>query len=72
MKKLAGLFFDNSRIRMCDTGGRLQRTVHFIELLFEPRDLWVGLYIAGDAFYLCLVPTIVLKIHRGPWKAVRR
>ena len=37
-------------------------------LLFEPRDLWVGLYWTKDRFteswhfYICIVPMFPLKI----------
>jgi hypothetical protein len=45
-----------------------------MKILFEPRDLWVGLYIGPRTqsglglsewrdFYLILIPTIVLKIR---------
>jgi hypothetical protein len=36
-----------------------------LALLFEPRDLWVGLYIAPAVYYLCLLPTLVLVWERG-------
>ena len=35
-----------------------------IELKWEPRDLWVGVYVGEDAVYICLLPTIVIKISR--------
>ena len=38
-------------------------------LVFEPRDLWIGLYWTRDdeqlVFYVCLLPTLVLKIVRA-------
>lgn len=47
-----------------------------IKFYFEPRDLWVGLYwdripkegpkdIQTIAFYICLLPTLVIKIYKG-------
>jgi hypothetical protein len=40
-----------------------------VEFLFEPRDLWVGLFWDrrpnARLFYICLVPTLVIKITRG-------
>jgi hypothetical protein len=37
-----------------------------IRLLFEPRDLWVGLFIKDrHTFYLCLVPALPLLIRIG-------
>jgi hypothetical protein len=35
--------------------------------LWEPRDLWIGTYVAGDAVYVCLVPMLVIKL----WRPVR-
>jgi hypothetical protein len=34
-------------------------------LLFEPRDLWIGVYVAPRAVYLG-VPFLVLKWERRP------
>jgi hypothetical protein len=45
-----------------------------IKLLFEPRDLWIGLYVKPrfaeggywiTTFYLCLVPMLPLRITAG-------
>ena len=33
-------------------------------LIFEPRDLWVGAYVAAKAVYVCPVPCVVLKWDR--------
>lgn len=33
-------------------------------LLAEPRDLWVGVYVAEKAVYVCLVPCVVVKWER--------
>ena len=37
-------------------------------LIFERRDLWVGLYwdqkADGQHFYVCPLPTVVLHAHR--------
>lgn len=33
-------------------------------VVFEPRDLWVGVYIARDAVYAGLLPTLVLRWRR--------
>lgn len=31
----------------------------------EPRDAWVGLYVAPDALYVCPLPFFVVKIRRS-------
>jgi hypothetical protein len=43
----------NSRLR----AGRLS-------LYLEPRDAWVGLYVAPGAFYVCPLPFVVLRWAR--------
>lgn len=35
-----------------------------LHLVIEPRDLWIGAYIARDAVYVCLVPCVVIKYCR--------
>lgn len=32
-----------------------------LSVYWEPRDLWVGVYVARDAVYVCPVPTVVLR-----------
>lgn len=39
--------------------GRL--TVHL-----QPRDLWIGAYLARDAVYVCPLPTVVITWRRNP------
>ena len=34
-------------------------------LIVEPRDIWVGIYVADRAVYVCLVPCLVLKWERS-------
>ena len=39
-----------------------------LKLLFEPRDLWVGLYWKREGrehlfLYVCPIPTLCLRIH---------
>jgi len=34
-------------------------------LYFEPRDAWVGCYVAPTAIYVCLVPFVVLRWTRS-------
>lgn len=36
-----------------------------LRLYVEPRDAWVGLYVANDAVYVCLLPFVVLRWQRG-------
>jgi len=33
-------------------------------VIFEPRDFWVGLYVAPRAIYVCLVPFLPMKWER--------
>ena len=35
-----------------------------LAIYFEPRDLWVGAYIAESAIYVCPLPTLVLRWSR--------
>ncbi|MGS2645923.1 hypothetical protein [Streptosporangium sp. G12] len=35
-----------------------------LSIYLEPRDLWVGLYIAPTALYFCPLPVLVLKWDR--------
>ena len=35
-----------------------------LSLLFEPRDLWVGVYVSPRAVFVCVVPRLVLKWER--------
>lgn len=36
-----------------------------VELYIEPRDLWIGAFVAADAVYVCLLPCCVIRISRG-------
>lgn len=42
-----------------------------IALLFEPRDLWVGVYVSESAVYVCPLPTLAIVIHRGTYAGGR-
>jgi hypothetical protein len=35
-----------------------------LSLVLEPRDLWLGLYVAHGAVYVCLVPCLPLRWER--------
>lgn len=37
-----------------------------LSLVLEPRDLWLGLYVAPGAVYVCLLPCLPLKWERKP------
>lgn len=50
---------------MSDTSTRLLRLGR-LSLVLEPRDLWVGVYVAPGAVYVCLVPCLPLKWERRP------
>ena len=36
-----------------------------LSLVFEPRDLWLGLYIGPDAIYITLIPCLPFRWARG-------
>ena len=42
--------------------GRL--AVGRLAVYLEPRDVWVGLYVAPDALYVCPLPLLVLRWAR--------
>ena len=35
-----------------------------LAVYIEPRDLWVGCYLAPDAVYVCPLPLLVLRWSR--------
>jgi hypothetical protein len=36
-----------------------------VRIYLEPRDAWVGVYVAVDAVYVCPLPFLVIRIRRG-------
>lgn len=36
-----------------------------LAVYLEPRDLWIGAYVAIDAVYVCLLPVLVFRWTRG-------
>ena len=38
-------------------------------LIFEPRDVWLGVFIAPKAVYVCVVPCLPVKWERRPRRA---
>jgi hypothetical protein len=38
--------------------------VRRLSLVFEPRDVWIGFYVAPRAVYVCLVPCLPLRWER--------
>jgi hypothetical protein len=40
--------------------------VRRLRIYFYWRDLWLGLYVAPDAIYVCPLPTIVIRWQRKP------
>jgi hypothetical protein len=32
-----------------------------LSLYIEPRDIWIGVYVAPSAVYICPVPLLVIK-----------
>ncbi len=37
-----------------------------LSVVFEPRDVWIGLYVARRAVYACLIPCLPLRWERRP------
>jgi hypothetical protein len=35
-----------------------------LSVVFEPRDVWIGVYAAPGAVYICLIPCLPLKWTR--------
>jgi hypothetical protein len=35
-----------------------------LRVYFEPRDVWVGVYVAEDAVYVCPLPCVVIRWQR--------
>lgn len=35
-----------------------------LRLIFEPRDIWVGVYVSREAVYVALIPCVVLRWQR--------
>jgi len=38
-----------------------------LAIYLEPRDVWVGVYVAGRHLYVCLLPCVVLRWTRQWW-----
>lgn len=36
-------------------------------IYIEPRDIWVGAYVAPRWVYVCLLPLLVIKVKREAW-----
>lgn len=36
-----------------------------LSVYVEPRDVWVGVYVAPTAVYVCPLPLLVIKWDRG-------
>jgi len=37
-----------------------------LRVYIEPRDIWVGVYVAPKAVYICPVPLLVFRWQRRP------
>jgi hypothetical protein len=36
-----------------------------MKIYFEPRDAWIGAYVAEKFIYICPLPFLVIRISRG-------
>lgn len=57
------------------TGWRIR--IGRVSIYVEPRDVWIGCYIALDAIYVCPLPLLVIRVarrakHRGQLPAPAR
>lgn len=50
-----------------------------LSVYLEPRDWWIGVYVAPGAVFVCPLPTLVIRWQRRPrpisparWAAARR
>jgi hypothetical protein len=54
----------------------VSRAIHFcgrrlcllnsrVQVYIEPRDAWVGVFVAVGAVYVCLLPFVVIRVDRG-------
>jgi hypothetical protein len=50
--------------RRADQRRRL-RVGRRLEIYLEPRDIWVGVYVAEHAVFICPLPFLVLRWFRG-------
>jgi hypothetical protein len=44
---------------------RLERVQGRLSVYWEPRDVWVGVYVADRAVYVCPLPTLVVRWRRA-------
>ena len=56
----------DTHLPMGDFAPAKDSAIKMIELKWEPRDLWIGVFVGVDAVYICLLPTIVIKLTRRP------
>lgn len=42
------------------SGANLSR----LRIYLEPRDAWIGVYVAPGAIYVCLLPFVVIRWRR--------
>lgn len=48
-------------------------TIGRLQVYLEPRDLWIGVYVAEDAIYVCPLPLLVFRwTRRRRWLLDRR
>lgn len=47
--------------------GKHRKKMDRVSLYFEPRLIWVGVTIGVEAYHICLIPTIVIKVRRKKW-----
>jgi len=36
-----------------------------VQIYIEPRDAWIGVYVAPHAVFVCPLPFLVVKVRRG-------
>ena len=43
-----------------------------LKVYIEPRDIWVGAYVAPHAIYVCPLPFLVIRWERPVYARVKR
>jgi hypothetical protein len=62
---MALLDWPQPRADAATPGQATRLTIGRIQLYVEPRDLWIGVYVAPAAVYVCALPMLVIRWSRA-------